>query len=147
VLLKQRRLLQNGDFESGAFAPGWRDSGVLSRAIVSGTQQFSGKYGALLGNPAYQNRSCPVGEAVISQIIDIPPYGHPSLSFWYKMLSYDTKDFDYFIVTVTEWPSGPTYELMRTGRTDWDDTLWDSAEIQEPIARRLSRQERHSRLP
>lgn len=42
------------------------------------------------------------------------------------MLSYDTKDFDYFIVTVTEWPSGPTYELMRTGRTDWDDTLWDS---------------------
>jgi hypothetical protein len=99
-------VLLNGGFESGGFQPGWQDSGELQRAVVSG-EQHAGHYVALLGSPNYDSRGgCPLGEAAISQVVDVPLSGHPTLRFWYRLQSYDTLQFDYLYAQVWEWPQG-----------------------------------------
>jgi hypothetical protein len=127
LLFRSRRsfYLLNGGFESGAFLPGWLEGGTLARDIVGGGQQRSGKYAALLGSPYYNNRGgCPVGEASIQQVIDIPTQGHPTLRFWYRICSYDLKEFDYFAAYVSIWPDGPRNRVWIDGRDSWDTNLW-----------------------
>ena len=128
VLLKQKRKLLNGGFESGELSPGWRDEGKLDRRVVSGPgRQRSGDYAVLLGNPDYRsNGGCPTGEAAVYQVIDVPAKGNPALRLWYRIRSYDLVDFDYFAVDIAEWPSGPTEHLRRYGCTNWTGNLWDS---------------------
>lgn len=127
LLFRSRRSLYllNGGFESGAFLPGWLESGALARDIVGGGQQRSGRYAALLGSPYYNNRGgCPVGEAAIQQLVDVPTQGHPMLRFWYRICSYDLKEFDYFAAYVSVWPDGPRTRVWIDGRDSWDSNLW-----------------------
>jgi len=126
LLFRQRRVLRNGGFESGDFAPGWWTGGTLDSQVVS-DQQRSGRYAALLGNPHYNtNGGCPVGEAAIYQIVDVPSVAHPTLHVWYRILSYDTAQFDYFAIEVGEWPSGPMERLFLDGCNYWNGHLWPS---------------------
>ena len=125
--LRRSLYLLNGGFESGAFLPGWQESGRLAREVVGvgGGQQHSGKYAALLGSPYYNNHGgCPVGEAAIHQLLDVPVSGHPTLRFWYRICSYDLKDFDYFVAYVSVWPSGLRTQVWVDGRDSWDESLW-----------------------
>lgn len=123
--LRRSLYLLNGGFESGAFLPGWLESGTLARDIVGGGQQRSGRYAALLGSPYYNNRGgCPVGEAAIQQLVDVPTQGHPTLRFWYRICSYDLKEFDYFAAYVSVWPDGPRTRVWIDGRDSWDNNLW-----------------------
>jgi hypothetical protein len=123
----------NGGFEAGASLLGWHDTGTLYRAVVR-TPTHSGEYAVLLGNPSYNTHGgCPVGEAAISQIIDVPAQQHiyegrPRLSLWYRVYSYDTVDWDYFAVDVMAWPGGENQCLRRVGCPiwEWPGTPWDS---------------------
>jgi len=128
MVLKQMRRLLNGGFESGEFSPGWQASGELHREIVS-VPTHSENHAALLGDPNYENRGgCPVGEAAIHQVIDVPASGHPCLRLWYRIYSYDTVDWDYFGIDIMEWPKGPNQNLRRVGCPSWEwtGTRWDS---------------------
>ena len=124
LVFKQMRRLLNGGFESGELLPGWQSEGTLHLDVVQGKRHW-GRYAALLGSPDYNtDGGCPTGEAAIYQVIDVPRDGHPTLHFWYRMLSYDTIDFDFFAVDVSVWPFGPEETLYKVGCTDWNGNLW-----------------------
>jgi len=124
LVWRQARSLQNGGFETGAFAPGWMTSGTLTTSVVQ-SERHSGAYAALLGNPGYVNAGgCPVGEAVVAQVIDVPASGQPQLRFWYNIYSYDTLDFDYFAVTISA--GSETRRVWFDGRIQWDANVWSS---------------------
>jgi hypothetical protein len=129
LVLKFRRGLDllNGGFESGAFLPGWQDSGRLTRDVTR-EQAHSGSFAALLGNPNYNSRGgCPVGEATVYQVMDVPHSGHPTLRFWYLIQSYDLIDFDYFAAYVSLWPDGPSERVWLDGSVHWiSENLWSS---------------------
>ena len=119
MILKQRRELRNGRFETGALAPEWQEEGSLPRGVALG-QGRTGHFAALLGNPSFSNYGgCPVGKAAISQLIDVPSVGHPSLHVWYRVISYDTVQFDYFAISVTRQWNGSEERLYLRGCTDW----------------------------
>ena len=130
----QRQHLQNGGFESGAFAPGWSDSGELAR-MVSDTHPYIGDHAALLGDPGYDtNGGCPFGRATIQQTFDVPREGHPMLQVWFRLYSYDTKDFDYFAIDIAPWPVGPAERVFRYGSPYWlNGNLWNSGWIPATI--------------
>jgi hypothetical protein len=121
------KALINGNFETGSFLPGWEDSGVLPRDVVSGEGYQTGRYAALLGSPSYNSAGgCPVGEGAIYQLVDIPSWGHSSLRLWYRICSYDTVEFDYFAVYIAGTPRGPLDRAFFDGRIVWDTTIWCS---------------------
>ena len=135
LVLKLRRslFLLNGGFESGAFLPGWQESGTLAREVTQ-AQRHSGSYAALLGSPYYPNHGgCPVGEAAIHQLVDVPASGHPFLRFWYYICSYDLLQFDYFAAYVAVWPNGAPNQVWMDGRPSWDDEIWCSEEWREAV--------------
>jgi hypothetical protein len=126
LVLRYARPLQNGGFEAGAFAPGWTTSGGLTSAVVQ-DERHGGSYAALLGSPQYVNSGeCPVGEAAMAQVIEVPALGQPQLRFWYRIYSYDTLDFDYFSATITVNAGGETRRVWFDGRIQWNPDLWSS---------------------
>ena len=103
--------LCNGDFESGSFPPCWTFDGQLPTSIVSGDAPHVGDYAALLGDPelgsGFPEANLPVGSGWIEQEFTVPPTGSPSLSFWYRIYTYDkaysptTEEFwDTFVVSI-----------------------------------------------
>jgi hypothetical protein len=48
------------------------------------------------------------------------------LRFWYCIHSYDTLDFDYFGVFITQGTGGSTEQVWYDGRILWDIGPWDS---------------------
>ncbi len=134
MLLKQLRDVRNGGFESGAFAPGWKESGTLNRCVTSEQQRW-GSYSALLGDPDYvSNGGCPTGEAAITQVIDVPRAGHLVLHVWYRIYSYDIVPFDYFAIDIAVCPGGSFERLRTLGCVYWTGTRWDSLWREAEIA-------------
>lgn len=127
LVFRQQRHLLNGGFETGKLAPGWHRAGTLPCDVVA-EQRRSWPYSARLGNPDYDWRGgCPTGEAAIYQIIDVFKRGHPTLHYWYRLMSYDTVQFDYFTLRIREWPNGPSEQFLKVGSTTWSPgILWDS---------------------
>ena len=126
LLYRENQEFLNGGFESGSLAPGWQALGGLGCHVVS-EEAYSGRYAALLGNPAYDNAGgCPTGEATIHQIVDVPTKGRPCLRFWYQIHSYDTLDYDYLLVEVSPWPEGPSETVWLDGRIVWNREPWSS---------------------
>ena len=120
-LVRAKRLL-----ESGRIGPCWFDAGRLPRSVVPDVKR-SGQYALQLGNPLYQDRGgCPVGEAAVYQLADVPASGHAQLHVWYRIFSNDTVDFDYFGISTAAWPEGEMELRHHDGCTNWTGTLWDS---------------------
>ena len=126
LVMKQIHHLCNGGFESGRIGPCWFDAGRLPRSVVPDVKR-SGQYALQLGNPLYQDRGgCPVGEAAVYQLADVPASGHAQLHVWYRIFSNDTVDFDYFGISTAAWPEGEMELRHHDGCTNWTGTLWDS---------------------
>jgi hypothetical protein len=90
------------DFESGDFS-GWDVGGQLGHAIT--TEAHCGNRAALLGNPGYSCTGVPVGSAWMRASFLVPNTSSPTLTFWYRTLTYDanpglTNKFDSFDVLV-----------------------------------------------
>jgi hypothetical protein len=127
LLFRQVRVLTNGGFETGRFAPSWLASGLLGRQIVSGGLPRTGRYAALLGEPRYDSSGhCPVGQAIISQTIDVGDDGHPTLRLWYRIWSYDTIDYDFFAIAVLLPATQRRERVYQDGCTLWTGNLWSS---------------------
>ncbi|MBC7236765.1 MAG: hypothetical protein H5T69_13075 [Chloroflexi bacterium] len=119
LLYKQLLSLVNGTFTTGSFSPGWETEGTLNKSVVN-TERRSPPYAALLGDPSYDNNGgAPVGMAAIAQAFDVPASGHPELHVWYRLHSYDTIQFDYFMIEITEQPNGAPEIVARDGCTTW----------------------------
>ncbi|MBN1400440.1 MAG: hypothetical protein JXA74_06365 [Anaerolineae bacterium] len=128
------RRLENGGFESGDLLPGWHEGGLLPVSVIS-ERAHSGAYAAQLGDPGYDNwGGCPTGEAALWQMIQVPSQGHPRLYIWYRILSYDTFEFDYLAVDLRRWPDGQFERAWLDGGYYWTqgrlwDSLWREADI------------------
>ena len=119
LLYRQLIPLLNGSFSSGSFAPGWRLEGNLPQQVVT-TERRSPPFAALLGDPGFDNMGgAPAGYAAIYQVVDVPYSGNPELRFWYRLHSFDTIQFDYFIVEIARWSDGAYEELYRDGCLTW----------------------------
>jgi hypothetical protein len=96
--------LCNGDFETGTFSPCWAQGGELGRSVVEQLDvgeptpivepAYAGRYSALLGDPNLGDGleghpPIPVGNAWIEQAIQVPNTALPSLSFRYRIITYD----------------------------------------------------------
>lgn len=100
--------LADGDFAGGAFGA-WQPSGALARQVMRAPgPQGQETLVAQLGSPDYgpnvpghdipltgpgSEGSIPVGNANIAQRIRIPGgdvLDHPTLTFWYRIFTYDT---------------------------------------------------------
>ena len=136
LLFRTGYLLENGGFESASLMPGWQAAGDLPVAVVSSVRH-SGEHAVLLGDPDYDIwGGCPVGEAAIEQFIRVPRQGHPRLWLWYRVVTYDTYQFDHFAIEIKRWPSGePDVPLLVGGLGfGWtpgsvQDLLWQEADI------------------
>ncbi len=89
-------------FESGNFS-GWAVGGQLGHAISS--EAHCGNWAALLGEPGYSCDNVPVDSAWMSASFLVPNTNSPSLTFYYRTLTYDsnpglTNKFDSFDVLV-----------------------------------------------
>ena len=124
-------LLLNGDFETGAFPP-WQHGGELNQ-FTNSTQPHIGSYSALLGDPTYPKNNVPEGSAWVDQEIIVPATGAPTLSFWYRIFTYDVmwsqkykSYYDYLDVELRD-SGGNTVRILRDGFTgEWQaDTLRD----------------------
>ena len=126
LVRRQLRTICNGGFETGTLAPHWLANGTLPSSVLRGVSH-TGDWGARLGDPSYDNAyGCPVGYASIAQTVDVPIGGTTELGFSYRILSYDTIDYDYFSVTITVASTGASETVWLDGRTDWTPKLWDS---------------------
>ncbi|HEY65194.1 MAG TPA: fibronectin type III domain-containing protein [Caldilineae bacterium] len=123
----------NGDFD--ALFTGWNSGGVLERAVVPVDGPAGIRDEAVrLGTPDYErtvepiNPGCatppgcvPVGAAVISQTIQVPPASsRPHLSLWYHIFTYDVmyseyrkRYYDTFEVTIVA--EDKEYLVLRDG--------------------------------
>jgi hypothetical protein len=77
--------------------------GKLGAAISS--QAHSGSWAARLGNPGYSCTGVPLGSAWMRTSLSVPDTVTPTLTFWYRTLTYDanpdlTGEFDSFDVRV-----------------------------------------------
>jgi uncharacterized repeat protein (TIGR01451 family) len=89
-------------FESGNFS-GWDVGGQLGRAISNAAH--CGNFAALLGDPGYSCTGVPVGSAWMRASFLVPDTNSPTLTFWYRTLTYDanpglTNKYDSFDVLV-----------------------------------------------
>jgi len=127
MVIRELRDLRNGDFEQGRLAPHWESAGDLGTQLVSGGLPRSGNYAVLLGDPKYDSAGgCPVGDARLAQLIDVPSLGHPTLRVWYRIWSEDTLDYDYFAIDVADRTGAYRDRLHRDGCTLWTGSLWSS---------------------
>lgn len=87
----------NGSFDTGNFSQ-WTAGGELFKAVIPAPGPFgSSALVARLGSEDYgpsliDPGAVPVGSARILQMIRVPDLGqmpHPTLTFWYRVLSYD----------------------------------------------------------
>jgi hypothetical protein len=123
--------LLNGDFEivDGGFARYWEGEGDLSVSITTtldnGESCYSGAYCALLGNPDYPCERVPLGYGRIHQMFGVPSTGIPTLSFRYRVFSYDDlggeegDKFDSFDVYIDDvFDLAPPILILRDGSQD-----------------------------
>jgi uncharacterized repeat protein (TIGR01451 family) len=120
--------LLNGDFEIVAddFAVYWERQGILSvsitTALSNGDPCSPGTYCALLGSPSYPCKRVPLGYGRVCQIFGVPSAGPPTLSFWYRIFSYDelnSDKYDSFDVYIDDiFDEAPRILLWRDGSTD-----------------------------
>ena len=87
----------NGGFDTGNFAD-WSASGPLFKAVVptagpSGANILAARLGSEDYGPSIIDPGAvPVGDATIMQTVRVPDASqmlHPTLSFWYRVLTYD----------------------------------------------------------
>jgi hypothetical protein len=84
-------LVQNGNFQSGAFSP-WVASGPILPTITS-SETYSSSYSALLGRPTEPEVD---GNSAIYQTIKIPSTAKTAtLTFWYYPGTDDTIEYAY----------------------------------------------------
>ncbi len=134
----------NGGFGTAGFA-GWQAGGELwARQVMATSHQNTQELMALLGRPELgggHTANIPIGAGVIEQEITIPPlddYRDPSLSFWYRVISYDVvygsdqrlfDSLDVYIIRAGQEP----IRILRDGnlgpRADGYDTGWKLATV------------------
>jgi hypothetical protein len=134
LVLKMIRRLENGDWESGELLLGWCAEGALPVAVLS-EMVHGGRYAVRLGDPSYDNwGGCPTGEAAVYQTFQAPAEGHPRLRIWYRILSYDTYEFDYLAIDLRRESDGQVERAWLDGGYYWTqgklwDSLWREADI------------------
>lgn len=125
-------VVNNGDFETGDLTD-WQHGGELDQSVRS-DQPHGGMYSAVLGNPLYANDNVPEGSAWVYQTIKVPNSGTPTLSFWYRIFSYDVMwsayhqcYYDYLDVVLEDTSGNRLENLLRDGFTgEWQpNTLQD----------------------
>ena len=138
----------NGGFDTGNFAD-WSASGVLFKAVVptvgpSGANILAARLGSEDYGPSIIDPGAvPVGDATIMQSVRVPDASqmrHPTLGFWYRVLTYDVMYSkvcpdgvcDTFDVTVDD--GGAATLLLRDGNPTTKykqlyDTGWKWAKL------------------
>jgi len=127
--------IANGRFETHDLT-GWTSAGALGRRVeLIGAHGGGSSYGAILGHPEYgqcpdtqPHSPLPVGSAVISQTIRIPPSSEivvPTLDFWYHIVTYDVvwseryqRYYDSFDVELSVAGKAERVLLLRDGNYD-----------------------------
>ena len=134
--------VQNGSFDAGVFSD-WNTSGLLRKAVVPTNGPAGGTVlVARLGTPEYgpsveEPGQVPVGNAAIAQTIAVPArsqVARPTLSFWYRVLSYDVlysvrlqRYVDDLEVWLYDTAGEPLALLLRDGNpTEQYGALYDS---------------------
>jgi hypothetical protein len=125
-------LMLNGNFESGTFGK-WEHGGTLNQ-FINNDFPHEGSYSALLGDPSYDNENVPEGSAWVYQTIEVPNSSTPTLSFWYRIFTYDVmwseyhkSYYDYLDVYIQD-TNGQTLEhILRDGYGG----EWESGKLQD----------------
>ena len=93
LIVKNYSPLCNGGFETGDFTCWDRDGEDLPELIVGPAEAHSGDHAVLLGDSNYCNTANPdeTGDhrARISQTFTVPFMNKPTLTFWYRIKTYD----------------------------------------------------------
>jgi hypothetical protein len=121
--------VRNGGFETGTF-DSWTHGGGLAQGIVADCHH-SGSHGARLGSPDY---TCAGGvpadtAAWMYETVTIPDTASPELSFWYRIRSQDSRNFDYLRVAIRDTEGHDLRQLLREGAPPPGGDcgqLWDS---------------------
>jgi subtilisin family serine protease len=97
LVLKNYRVLCNGNFEQATLGPCWTSGGELPVSLVtqlSNGEPARGQRTLLLGNPALgpvlgDSTALPPGSAWVEQVVSVPATGTPRLSFQHRVFTYD----------------------------------------------------------
>jgi hypothetical protein len=131
----ENRVLNPG-FESGLTSWTPAGSGQLAPASI-GSPRHSGGGSAVLGWMNAPCRSDPHGDSSLSQNVQVPNSGAPTLSLWYRILSYDRlvgDKYDWFGVYINGalvWYTGRisstpvTSCALTPADTDWQQFVYD----------------------
>jgi DNA-binding beta-propeller fold protein YncE len=113
--------IQNGNFDSGL--NGWQtgSSGGFPPPSASNVGPLGDTSSALLGNPAYPcgGSSVPIGSTWISQVVTVPPTGHPTLTFQYDLWTENNVNGTFASFDVFVGPSDDdAHRIFRNPSTD-----------------------------
>lgn len=108
-------IVNNGGFE--ADFTNWSVDSSVPAPVIDTTNPHSGAKAALLGTVS--GSSEPLGDAQISQVMNVPAGTSATLTFWEWPFSEDVVTFDQQYVRVTPLnPPGATVVLMNEARND-----------------------------
>jgi len=145
LVLKNYRVLCNGNFEQATLGPCWTSGGELPASLVtqlSNGEPARGQRTLLLGNPALgpvlgDSTALPPGSAWVEQVVSVPATGTPRLSFQHRVFTYDRscvgggegrtcqKPSDNLVVSINDKPvSRLGYEGTWSGPPPLQDLGW-----------------------
>jgi subtilisin family serine protease len=124
LILKNYRILCDGDFEQPTLGPCWTSGGEFPASLVrqlSNGEPARGQRTLLLGNPAlgaiiYDSPALPPGSAWVEQMVSVPATAAPRLTFQHRVFTYDRscigggegrtcpKPSDNLVVSINEKP-------------------------------------------
>jgi len=97
LILKNYRILCDGDFEQSTLGPCWTSGGEFPASLVtqlSNGEPARGQRTLLLGNPALglvhgDSTALPPGSAWVEQMVSVPATAAPRLTFQYRLFTCD----------------------------------------------------------
>jgi hypothetical protein len=108
--------ITNGGFETGDFT-GWTHGEELPRSVQGGVRH-EGTYAAALGEVKEVYYHTEPGSAWIMQEVAVPPGAGPhTLSFWYRLVTYDRIGEAFFQMELRDSSGGLLRRLVKKGWT------------------------------
>ncbi len=116
-----QNLLANGDFEGRDYSS-WQGGGAGDHTVVGPEDAYQGNQAYLIG---FRDNDAGEGEVdYVFQLVPLPERVSSSLSFWYRVISNDTVDYDWFRAEIRDQNDYPLERILLTGSDEVGPDTW-----------------------